>query len=188
MLRVISRHAGRFHIFCWAASSAETVKLTIASFSGLFLLLWNAILCQLMNLIAFFMRSISLPKIQKTGWKRSLMQSTQRAEHLCEEKHKALLPMPGGGTEMEHVNTTSLPEESRSACSNRNSNQDKVLKASSLSLTCQGILKHPLYMSACQHKQTTNSDPPAVTPLGHREFLLSWGCLHPIFWLHWVKK
>ena len=69
------------------SSSVETVKLTIASFLCPFLILWNDIFCQLMNLIAFFMRSISSQKIQKTGWKMSLMQSTQRAVHLREEKH-----------------------------------------------------------------------------------------------------
>lgn len=62
------------------------------------------------------------------------------------------------GQRQNDVNTTSRPEESKSTCSNRNSNQDKVLKASSPSLTCQGILQCPLYMQACQEKQTTESE------------------------------
>lgn len=99
------------------SSSVETVKLTTAFFLCLFLILWNASFCLLMNLIAFFMRSISLRKIQKTGWKRSLMQSTQRAVHLLwrevQGSIKCLSPCHEERQRWNGVNTTSLPEESR---------------------------------------------------------------------------
>ena len=155
-------------------SSVETVKLTMASFSCFFLRLLNASFCQLMNLIAFFMRSISLWKIQKTGLKRSLMQKHTRAVHLCEERcgeAQTFLPTPWGGTKMEWYKHKPAWRK-QSTCSNRSSNRVKGLKAFSCSLTCQGILNCPLYVPTCQQKQTTNSCPPVMTPFRHSEFRL----------------
>lgn len=126
-----------------------------------------------MNLIAFFMRSVSLQKIKKAEWKTRLMQSTQRVVRLCEEmldKTKQFSPCQEKGQRWNDVNTINLPKEIKSICSNINSNQVKVLKATSHSLICQDILKYSLYIgmpTQTSHRVWTQlaSSCLAITPI-----------------------
>lgn len=138
-----------------------------------------------------------LAKDTKGRMKGKLDAEHKKALHICVKrsmaKHKGVLPTPREGQRWNEVNTTSLPEESKSTCSDKYTNWARGLKAPSRSVTCQGIWKCPLYMPACQYKQTTESEHHRHRALlqrlrFHTFGFHSWDCLHPIFLLRSVKK